>query len=122
MREALAALQAFWSGFGMAAYLAGQVPPGAALPYVTYEARLGGFGQAARCLGTGWFTGEGANRARADFLAAVEARVPEGGLRLPLPGGMLVLERGGEGFLTLAEEESTPRVCGGRALLTARRY
>ena len=122
MREVLAALQDFWGSFGMAAYLAGQAPAGAKPPYITYEAQGGGFGQTVRCLGTGWFTGEGANAARADFLARVEARVPEGGLRLTTPSGLMLLERSGGGFLTLVEEDGQPRVCGGRVLLTARRY
>lgn len=122
MKALMAAMEAFWRGFGMAAYLAGQVPAGAQMPYVTYEVRGGGFGEAMACIGTGWFRGEEANAARAAFLTEVEKRVPECGAVMALEGGVAVVERGSGGFLALVEEEALPRICGGRVMVTVRRY
>lgn len=37
MTDVHQALHAFWSSFGVPAYLSGHVPDGASLPYITFE-------------------------------------------------------------------------------------
>lgn len=115
------ALAAFFSSLGVKSYPAGQVPPGASLPLLTWEAAAGRFGEEAAVTATGWFDGPDANLLRAAFLDTVLDALPEGGLRLPCAQGLLLLERGG-GFLRCIADPAHPGLLGGTIRMTLRRY
>ncbi len=50
-------LQAFWESFGIPAYDENTVPDDAALPYITYEAAVGSFGDNVPLSASVWYHG-----------------------------------------------------------------
>lgn len=122
MSETLRALQRFFASFGMAAYPAGMVPAGAALPLLTWETSAGRFAAASQVTATAWFDGTDANILRAAFFDTVLDYVPESGIRLPAGRALLLLERGSGDFLIPVTDPTHPGLLGGRVRLTLRRY
>ena len=121
MSEIMRALHRFFTALGVNSYPAGQVPLGAAFPFMTWEAVAGRFGQKCAVTATAWYDGANANILRASFLDRVMAAIPEEGVKLSLSGGFLLMERGGD-FIQLTDDPAHPGVLGGRIRLTLRRY
>ena len=97
------ALAAFFGGIGLPVYLAGWVPAGAPLPYLTLSMEEIG-GARGRVTVRCWHRAAGgANAARAGVMDALARAVPRGGVRLTLPAGCAVLRRGAAGFQTLKD-------------------
>ena len=122
MTETLRALQRFFASFGMAAYPAGTVPAGAALPLLIWEMAAGRFAAASQVTATAWFDGPDANILRAAFFDTLLDYVPEAGVRLPAGDALIMLERGSGDFLTPVTDPAHPWLLGGRVRLTLRRY
>ena len=121
MTEVMRALNRFFDSLGLPSWPAGQIPPGTALPLLTWEAVAGRFGHGCAVTATAWFDGPDANILRAAFLDTVLEALPEGGLRLPMAEGFLLLERSGD-FLQNVSDPAHPGLLGGRIRLTLRRY
>ena len=106
----------FLSRTGLPVYLLGQVPDGAAYPYMVYSLTTAPFGRSGSCEVTGWFRGGDANALSAAFLDRLTALLPESGVLLALPQARLAL---------YPAEVSTVRdkdAIGGRMTLEARSY
>ena len=121
MTDLTRAVQAFLASLGVAAYPAGLVPPGAALPLLTWDMRVARFGERGTITATAWFDGPDRHILRAAFLDTALEAVPEGGLRLALPGGFVLLERGSD-FLAPVTDPAHPHLAGGTVRLTLRRF
>lgn len=109
------ALYAFWSQFGVPAYLDDQVPDNAQLPYITYTVSR------AALLGTvvltafNWHRNEaGGNIARTSMLDAIAAAIPEAGTPCRVPGGYIILRRNPATFQTDWRDPNDPDVIAGR--------
>lgn len=109
------ALYAFWSSFGIPAYLADAVPAEAEYPYITYEAVQGaGLGWTV-LTAVGWFvTRENGNAARTALMDKVAKAIPEGGVRLPCDGGFVALYRNSDNFLSDTYDGENDKILGGR--------
>jgi len=95
LTELYSQLVALLAEAGCSAYAADAVPPDAAFPFVTIEARVAAtLHGTGRVTLTGWVHG---NARHADRLALGDALlkiVPSGGRKLPLTGGYALLIRG----------------------------
>lgn len=116
------ALYAFWrgvevNGTAYPVYMTGTVPEDAAFPYITFDVlKPAAFGQAALSA-TIWHRmedGDSKNAARAAFLDAAAAAIPETGARLEWDGGFCMLFRSSGDFLSLMTDEEDKSVIGGR--------
>ena len=119
-RDITSALWRFWGqftldGVAIQAYQTGTVTEDASFPYVTFEAPR------AASMGTMpltaylWtrYAGENSASAIAQRLAwfeAVEQAIPEGGVKLPLPVGFLMIHRGSGDFLYPGTDEEDKTV------------
>lgn len=89
-----AALHSWLSGFGMEAYVEGEVPEGAALPYITYSAYVPAWGGGEGSVTVSvWRRTTSEARANADA-DAVSSALGLGGVMIPCRGGALWLRRG----------------------------
>lgn len=118
MSDALRAMRTFLEQTGLPVHRSGEAPGGTAIPHVTFDMTPAGFGQSAPATVTGWFRDASAHADAAAFLDKMAALVPEAGVKLPLPRGYLLLERG-ESFLSLHREQEA---LAGRAALAIRWY
>lgn len=110
------ALYAFWSGFGLPAYLSDSVPGNAAYPYITYEA-VQGEGITRNILtATSWhLKAPDGDTERTAVMDQIAAAIPEGGVMLPVDGGgFVVLYRNGSNFLSGVRDEDDDTILGGR--------
>ncbi len=92
-RTKAAAMQEFFSGFGVPAYSSAAVPEGAEMPYITYAPVMGAWGDEASVQADLWY--------RTESEAAPNAKVAEmsealglGGVVLPCEGGAIWVKRG----------------------------
>lgn len=115
------ALTAFWGGLGLPCYESGQVPAGAAFPYLVFDVKAAPFGQTAALTATGYFRAGDADVRRAEFLNRAGEAVPEGGTLLTREDGLILLTRAGE-FLSCVREPGDRAVLGGRIRVEARYY
>lgn len=109
------ALYAFWSGFGIPAYLADCVPASAEYPYITYEAVQGaGLGWTI-LTATAWFadTGSG-NKDRTALMDEIAKAIPESGTRIQCDDGFAVLYRNSDNFLADTYDGDGSKILGGR--------
>ncbi len=92
MTDTMKALQAFFSGFGLSAYPEESVPADAQMPYITYMAVRPSGMEAAGMQARVWYR----SRSYAEINAKADeiARAVGTGVRLPFPGGMIVLRPG----------------------------
>lgn len=115
-------LVAFLKETGLPVYLAGQVPKGAAFPYITLTAAYAPFAQAAAVTVTAWFCEANAHTRCIELLDALCTAIPEGGTLLHYHGGMAVIRRAGGSFATLVNDEHIRDACGGRMRLNIHLY
>lgn len=109
------ALYAFWAGFGLPAYISGQVPDGASFPYLTFDVEEGTFLGKTVLTAHAWYRrenqGENINKQRAELLDKVKAALPA---ILQLDGGGAVLWPNDAGFLSYVGDPTDERISGGR--------
>ena len=123
------ALYAFWSQFSyggapIPAYLQGHVPEDAAFPYITFDVASGRAFSTSVVTATVWCRAESGinvNAQRAAILDSIDMALPEGDLRIDIPGGFVVLRRGSGDFHSYITDEDDKSVVGGvtRCELTA---
>lgn len=80
---------------GYPCWAADAVPPDAAFPFVTVEVRpaatMHGLGRVTL---TGWLRGPCRHADRLALADALLRLVPPGGMKIPLPGGLALMQRG----------------------------
>ena len=89
-----AALQKFFEGFGMGAYTTASVPKDVILPYLTYEAAVGAFGDGEYNIPVSlwfWTTSEAIPNAK---VQEISDYIGYGGVRIPCDGGSIWIKRG----------------------------
>lgn len=108
-------LYAFWSGFGIPAYLADSVPSEAEYPYITYEAVRGaGLGWTI-LTATAWYAKlPNGNSERTELMDKVAKAIPEGGVKLPCGSGFVALYRNDDNFLSDTYDGDNSKILGGR--------
>ena len=124
------ALYAFWAGFGLPAFLPGNVPDGAVLPWLTFEVVQGSGMSAAVLTATAWYKHApqsdpitDGQTPRAALLDAVAQAIPAAGLRLDVPGeGFLLLDRNDGAWQTYVVDDDDPTIIGGRVSYIVRFY
>lgn len=119
-----AQLWAFWGQFALngtpiPAYQTGAVPEDAVFPYITFDAAQGAALDVIPLAAIVWVKHEAENSStaiaqRMAVLEAVSKAIPEGGTRLDLADGFMVLRRGSGDFLSSLTDEEDPSVLGGR--------
>ena len=129
MTEIYQALYAFWSQFTyggnqISAYLQGHVPEDASFPYITYGVSAARAFATSMLSATVWCratSGMNVNVQRAAILDSIDRALPEGDLRIDIPGGFVVLRRGSGDFHSYITDEDDKSVVGGvtRCELTA---
>lgn len=118
MSEVHAALFAFWSGFGVPAYIQGHVPDDAALPYITFEPLTAdAFGQSV-LTAFDWHkatNGDSANAERAELMDDIADAIPTKGKLIPLAHGFVAIRRNDGGdFQSPYDDPEDKSVLGGR--------
>lgn len=113
------ALYALWSHVkeGVAAYPANRVPDNAVMPYLTFTVSSGAPMSRDALVLIDWHTTthDGTAAAeRAELMALIAAEIPVGGRTIPLPGGLLRLERNDDGFQQYYDDPANTDVIGGR--------
>ena len=110
------ALYAFWSGFGLPAYLTDSVPSDAQYPYITYEAVQGAGITRNVLAATSWHKkAPSGNVERMDTMDPIATAIPEGGKILPVEGGgFVVLYRNDANFQSDVQDEDDDTILGGR--------
>lgn len=115
MTDVNRALYQFWASFGLPAYLPDSVPHDAELPYVTFEPVDGAAFSGTVLTAFDWHKRvNGGNTERAAFLDQVAAAIPEGGRRIDLPEGFLMLYRNTAGFQQYYQDPEDENVLAGR--------
>ncbi len=105
----------FFSLLGYPVWDSGCVPRGERFPCVSFSATGARFGQAAFLTVTCWHRGPDAHARCLAMADALLTALPEGGERLPLPGGYAVLRPGSGPALVQGEED----ILGARLTLEA---
>ncbi len=130
MTELQRALCAFWGSFRyggarLPAYAQESVPRGVSLPYLTFETRKIAAMQATSTAAIAWVEAESVSEKETALMEDFARAIPEGGARLNVPGGFLMLYRASS-FLSLIpdmEESGQPgRVLGIRVGYEAHFY
>ena len=107
---------------GLPVYAAGQVPDGAAFPYIILSCAYAPFAQTAAVTATAWFREPQAHARCVALMDTLCGMIPPQGVLLRFRGGMAVLHRAAEGFVTLTADETDPTAIGGRMRLQVRLY
>lgn len=123
MRDIMEALYAFWSQFGIPAYVEDTVPDDAVLPYIRYTVVKG------PAMDTSLLTAFNfhhnklmGNVERADIADRIADAIPEKGVKIPLNnGGFLVLYRNTD-FQTLYQDPLDSDVIGIRTSVEVHFY
>lgn len=111
------ALYAFWSQFGVPAYLFGHVPDGAEFPYITFDASVGDFSGSDVLTAFCWHkarSGANVNAERAALLDAIADAIPVGGTLIAFQGGAAKIYRNSAGFQSYYDDPEDKSVVGGR--------
>lgn len=106
-----AALQAFWSGFGLVAYQENAVPTGEdkpVYPYLTYEVATDSWGNAQPLAVSLWYRSTSWVDINAKA-AEISRAISMGGITQPCDGGCLWILRG-EPFARSTSDDSDPMV------------
>lgn len=101
-----AALQKFFSSFGMPAYTTSSVPEDVGFPYLTYDLIVGAWGdeQAAITVNLWFYTeSEAVPNAKAEEIAKA---IGNGGIQLPCEGGSIWIKRGSPWCQSLSDKTS----------------
>ena len=123
MMEVARALYAFWSQFGVSAYLRDSVPEDAELPYITYDASFGDVTQENVLTAYNAHRKElGGNLARIEMLESIATAIPAGGLMIIVDGGYIELRRNTVDFQTMGQDENDPNILIGRTSYTVKYY
>lgn len=88
-----AALQEFWSGFGITAYPSTSVPDEAIFPWLTYEVQTGFFGDRVDINVSLWFYTE-SERVPNEKVREIGEVIGRGGVQIPYDDGMIWIKRG----------------------------
>lgn len=117
MTELNRALYQLWSSFGLPAYLSGNVPDGAELPWITFDV-IQGEPMSAAFLTVGcWFRHAppvDGQTARAALLDRISDAIPTSGLKIPLEGGgFVMLYRNAGSWQNYIVDEDDKTVIGG---------
>lgn len=108
-------LYAFWSQFGLDAYLSDCVPKDAELPYITYNVTQPAFNGASVLTAFVWVPRETKGNANRTMLMDLIAEaIPVGGVMLPVDGGYIILRRNDADFQTDWQDETDTDVIAGR--------
>lgn len=107
---------------GLEVYASGQVPDGAAFPFITLSCAYAPFAQSASVTATAWFRGPHAHAQCMEMMDLLCTLIPAKGVLLRFRGGMAALHRAADGFVTLAADETDPQAIGGRMRLNMRLY
>lgn len=113
-------LIAFLKETGLPVYVAGQVPKGAAFPYITITCSYAPFAQSAAVTLTAWFFGDHAGCMQ--LMDQLFAAIPPQGVLLHYRGGMAMLHPMSGSAVTLVSDESDSRLVGGRMHLNVHLY
>lgn len=113
-------LVAFLKETGLPVYAAGQVPRGAAFPYITLTCAYAPFAQSAGVTVTAWFLGDYAGCV--GLMDQLCAAIPQQGVLLRYRGGMAMLHRMAGSAITLVGDEADRRLIGGRMRLNVHLY
>lgn len=113
-------LVAFLKETGLPVYAAGQVPKGAAFPYMTLTCAYAPFAQSAGVTLTAWFLGDHAGCVQ--LMDRLCAAIPPQGVLLRYRGGVAMLHQMSGSAITLVGDESDSRLVGGRMRLNVHLY
>lgn len=124
MKRLKKALYAFWSGFGIPAYLSDSVPHDAVYPYITYEVVSGAATSRTILTATAWHKkAPQGNVERSAMLDQIAAAIPEGGRILPLDGGgFVILYRNDTNFQADTWDDDDDTILGGRTSYQINNY
>ena len=108
------ALAVFFGQFG-AAYEQDMVPETATLPYMTYDVSRPSVTNASMMTIYNWHERKpDGNAKRADMLDRIAQAIPEGGVKITVGGGYVVIRRSVSDFQTLWQDSTNRDVIGGR--------
>lgn len=120
MQQYQRALVTFFQKTGLPVYAAGQVPRGAAFPYITLTCAYAPFARSAGVTLTAWFLNDHAGCIQ--LMDTLCAAISQQGTLLRYTGGMATLHPMGDSFITLVGDESDSRLVGGRMRLNVHLY
>lgn len=106
MTELQRTLCAFWGSFRyggvrLPAYAQESVPRGVSLPYLTFETRKSAAMQATGTAAIAWVEADSVGEKETALMDDLARAIPEGGARVNVPGGFLMLYRASPSFLYL---------------------
>lgn len=88
------ALNAFFNSFGIPGYLEDNIPPGAELPYLTYQPTIpGGWNESASFHARLWYPSKGGRAPILQIEDTISAAIPRGGLKIECEGGAILLDK-----------------------------
>lgn len=88
------ALNAFFNSFGIPGYLEDNIPPGAELPYLTYQPTIpGGWNETASFHARLWYPSKGGRAPILQTEDTIGAAIPRGGLTIQCEGGAILLDK-----------------------------
>lgn len=88
------ALNAFFNSFGVPGYLEDNIPPGAELPYLTYQPTIpGGWNETASFHARLWYPSKGGRAPILQTEDTISAAIPRGGLKIECEGGAILLNK-----------------------------
>lgn len=126
MKSLTASLWEFWSQFEcdgkpVPAYQDGAVPNGAEFPYITFTPVRGRAFSTLPAYATVWckYTGENSAAGIAQRIAIMDAiarAIPETGVRIHVPGGFVVMNRGSGDFLSGDTDPDDKTILVGRVI------
>lgn len=114
------ALMTFWSQFNIPVFLTGHVPERQTYPYITIDIKNGAFAETGILTAFDWHkiapsSGfAAANQERANIMDLIAAAIPNQGVRIPITGGFIKLERNGSSFQEYYDDPEDQNVIGGR--------
>ena len=87
-------LNTFFNGFGISGYLEDNIPPGAELPYLTYQPTIpGGWNESSTFHARLWYPSKGGRAPILQTEDAISAAIPRGGLTIKCEGGAILLDK-----------------------------
>lgn len=123
MIDLMAALFAFWSQFGIPAYLQDCVPHDAQLPYITYNVSRNGWNGSAYVTVFNWhYAPDGGNRERAEVMSAIAQAIRPDGVMLDVGEGYAILSPNDTDFQTIYNDAEDEQVIGGRTSCILQTY
>lgn len=123
MMDLMAALFAFWSQFGIPAYLQDCVPHDAQLPYIVYTVSNSGLNGMSIVTTINWhYAPDGGNRERAELMSAIAKAIPPNGVMLDVGEGYAILSPNDTDFQTIYNDPEDEQVIGGRTSCILQTY